>query len=75
VSILSVDSEEVPYLVHLMRDSQGGHQTLELDQELIRLSSNKEGPAPDRRDVPELTTRQLEVLRLLSEGRKAKEIR
>src|SRR5215208_3888437 len=51
-----------------------GHQTLEMAQELIRLPWKKEAPAPDRRDRPELTTRQLEVLRLLSEGRKAKEI-
>jgi PAS domain S-box-containing protein len=74
VNILSVDSQEGPYLAHLMRDSHKTHETLEMAQELIRLSSKKEAPAPSRRDVPELTARQLEVLTLLSEGRSAKEI-
>jgi DNA-binding NarL/FixJ family response regulator len=41
---------------------------------LIQLSSKKDAPAPDRRDIPALTPRQLEVLSLLSEGRSAKEI-
>lgn len=72
VSILSVDSEEGPYLVHLMRDSDEAHETLELARGLIRLSSTKE--AAERRDVPALTDRQLEVLRLLSEGKGVKEI-
>ena len=75
VSILSVDSDEGPYMVHLMRDSQGAHQTLEMAHGLIRLSSKKDAPAPSSRiDVPELTARQLEVLRLLSYGRSAREI-
>jgi len=39
VSNLVVDTEEGPYLVHLMRDSQGAHEVLEMAQELIRLSS------------------------------------
>ncbi len=41
---------------------------------LIQLSSKKEAPALDRRNIPALTPRQLEVLRLLSEGSSAKEI-
>ena len=44
-------------------------------QELIRLSScSKSGPALERRDVPELTPRQLEVLELMASGRSVKEI-
>lgn len=72
VSILSVDSEERPYLVHLLRDSQKTHETLEMARALIGLSSDKS--APDPRDVPALTPRQLEVLELLAEGKSAKEI-
>jgi len=74
VSNLSVDSDEGPYLVHLLRDSQGTHETMEMARGLIQLSSKKDAPALDRKDVPVLTPRQLEVLRLLSEGRSAKEI-
>ncbi|MBV9454285.1 MAG: PAS domain S-box protein [Rubrobacter sp.] len=74
VSNLTVNSEEGPYLVHLMRDAQRSHETLELAWGLIQLSSKKEAPAPSRRDIPTLTPRQLEVLRLLSEGSSAKEI-
>ena len=74
VSNLSVDSDEGPYLVHLLRDSQGTHETMEMDRGLIQLSSKKDAPALDRKDVPVLTPRQLEVLRLLSEGKGAKEI-
>ena len=74
VSNLTVDSDDGPYLVHLMRDSQRSHETLEMAQGLIQLSSKKDAPAPDRRDIPALTPRQLEVLSLLSEGRSAKEI-
>ena len=74
VSNLTEDSDDGPYLVHLMRDSQRSHETLEMAQGLIQLSSKKDAPAPDRRDIPALTPRQLEVLRLLSEGRSAKEI-
>jgi DNA-binding CsgD family transcriptional regulator len=74
VSNLSVDSDEGLYLVHLLRDSQGTHETLEMARGLIQLSSKKDAPAPDRRGIPALTPRQLEVLRLLSEGKSAKEI-
>jgi PAS domain S-box-containing protein len=75
VSILSVDSEEGTYLMHLLRDVQKTHETLEMARGLIRLSSNKKSaPAPDRRDVPALTLRQLEVLELLAESKSAKEI-
>jgi PAS domain S-box-containing protein len=72
VSNLSVDSDEGPYLIHLLRDSQGPHEMLEMARGLIQLSSKEDAPA--QRDVPALTPRQLEVLRLLSEGRSAKDI-
>jgi PAS domain S-box-containing protein len=74
VSNLCVHSEEGPYLVHLMRDSQKAHETLEMARGLIQLSREKDAPAPDRGDLPELTPRQLEVLGLLSEGKTAKGI-
>ena len=74
VSNLSVDSDEGPYLVHLLRDSQGTHETMEMARGLIQLSSKKDAPALGRKDVPVLTPRQLEVLRSLSEGKGAKEI-
>ena len=74
VSNLTVETEEGPYLVHLFRDSQGTHDTMEMARGLIQLSSKKDAPAPNRRDVPALTTRQLEVLKLLSEGKSVKEI-
>src|SRR5215203_4064917 len=74
VSNLTVETEEGPYLVHLFRDSQGTHDTLEMAKGLIQLSSKKEAPAPSRRDVSSLTPRQLEVLKLLSEGESVREI-
>ena len=76
VSNLVVDTEEGPYLVHLMRDSHKAHEVLEMAQELIWLSScsKKSEQALERRDVPELTPRQMEVLELLAEGKSAKEI-
>jgi PAS domain S-box-containing protein len=74
VSILSVDTEEGPYLVHLLRDAQKAHETLEMARSLIGLSSNRSVPAPDRRDLPMLTPRQLEVLELLAEGKSVREI-
>ena len=74
VSILSVDSEEGPYLIHLLRDSQKTHETLEMARGLIGFSPNKSAPTLERRDVPALTPRQLEVLELLAEGKSAKEI-
>ena len=74
VSTLTVDPEGGPYLVHLVRDSQKAHDILEMAQELIRLSSSKREAAFDRREVPELTPRQLEVLELLAAGRSVKEI-
>jgi DNA-binding NarL/FixJ family response regulator len=73
-SNLTIETEEGPYLVHLLRDTQGTHDTLEMARGLIQLSSKREAPAPRRRDVPSLTPRQLEVLKLLSEGNNAKEI-
>jgi DNA-binding NarL/FixJ family response regulator len=73
-SNLTVETEEGPYLVHLLRDTQGTHDTLEMARGLIQLSSKGDAPAPGRRDVPSLTPRQLEVLKLLSEGKSAREI-
>lgn len=74
VSNLTVETEEGPYLVHLLRDSQGTHDALEMARGLIQLSSKKDAAAPNRRNAPSLTPRQLEVLKLLSEGRSAREI-
>jgi PAS domain S-box-containing protein len=74
VSNLTVETEEGPYLVHLLRDSQGTHDALEMARGLIQLSSTEEAPAPKRKDIPALTPRQLEVLQLLSEGKSVKEI-
>src|SRR5215218_3215194 len=74
VSNLTVETKEGPYLVHLLRDSQGTHDALQMAQGLIQLSSKEDAPAPRRRDIPALTPRQLEVLQLLSEGKSAKEI-
>jgi len=73
-SNLTIETDEGFYLVHLFRDSQGTHDTLEMARGLIQLSSKREAPAPRRRDVPALTPRQLEVLKLLSEGKSAREI-
>jgi DNA-binding CsgD family transcriptional regulator len=74
VSNLTVETEEGPYLVHLLRDAQGEHDTLEMAKGLIRLSSKGEAPSPSREDAPALTPRQLEVLKLLSQGKSAREI-
>jgi PAS domain S-box-containing protein len=77
LSTLAVDSEQGPYLVHLMRDVQGAHESLEMARGLIRLSSGKTGAEkcrPVPRDVPALTGRQLEVLQLLAEGKSARDI-
>src|SRR5215210_1599669 len=74
VSNLTVETEEGPYLVLLLRDSQGTHDALEMARGLIQLSSKEGAPAPKRKDIPALTPRQLEVLQLLSEGKSVKEI-
>ena len=74
VSNLTLETEEGPYLVHLLRDSQGTHDALQMAHGLIQLSTKKEAPAPRRQDVPALTPRQLEVLMLLSEGKSVREI-
>ena len=77
VSVLSVDSEEGPYLVHLLRDAQETHETLELAQGLIQLTKKKDRknvPSANQPGLPALTPRQLEVLELLGKGKSAKEI-
>jgi len=73
-SNLTIKTEEGPYLVHLLRDSQGTHDTIKMARGLIQLSSKEDAPAPRRRDIPALTPRQLEVLKFLSKGKSAKEI-
>jgi PAS domain S-box-containing protein len=73
-SNLTIETEEGPFLVHLLRDTQGTHDTLEMARGLIRLSSKEDAPAPARKDAPALTPRQLEILKLLSEGKSAREI-
>jgi len=77
VTSLAVDTDEGPYLINLMRDRQAAHETLEMARHLLRLS--REGtqvkvPAPNTRDTPTLTPRQLEVLGLLAAGKSAREI-
>jgi PAS domain S-box-containing protein len=74
VSNLTLETEEGPYLVHLLRDSQGTHDALQMAHGLIQLSTKKEAPALRKQDVPALTPRQLEVLMLLSEGKSVREI-
>ncbi|MEJ7843331.1 MAG: LuxR C-terminal-related transcriptional regulator [Rubrobacter sp.] len=74
VSVLCVDSEEGPYLVHLLRDAQGAHETLEMARDLVRLSSGREVLTARRENVPGLTPRQAEVLTLLAAGKSAREI-
>ncbi len=73
-SNLTIDTQEGPYLVHLLRDTQGTHDTLEMARGLIQLSSKEKAPAPIRKGIPALTQRQLEVLQMLSEGKSAREI-
>ena len=81
VSNLSVQTEEGPYLVHLLRDTQAAHETLEMARGLIGFSSRdaKEeahlrNHQVTHRDTPQLTPRQLEVLGLLASGKSTKEI-
>src|SRR5918993_961793 len=50
VSNLTVETEEGPYLVHLLRDAQGEHDALEMARGLIQLSSKE--VAPKRKDTP-----------------------
>lgn len=78
VSILSIDDEDGPYIVHLMRDAQKTHDTLEMAQHLIHLSKKGDDSAQTfagRRDLPALTARQLEMLEHLAEGKSVKEIK
>jgi PAS domain S-box-containing protein len=62
VSNLTVETREGPYLVHLLRDSQGTTMRFRW----LAASSNQ--------NVPILTPRQLEVLKLLLEGKSVREI-
>ena len=79
VSVLSVASEEGPYLVHLLRDSQKAHETIEFARGLIQLTKKDhadtaDAPSPPRHETPALTGRQLEVLGLLAKGKSTGEI-
>jgi PAS domain S-box-containing protein len=74
VSILVVDSEEGPYLVHILRDAQKTHETLEMARGLIGLTSKKGPSISERGDVPDLTSRQFEILKLMAEGKSTWEI-
>jgi len=44
VSNLTVETEKGPFLVHLLRDSQGTHDALQMARGLIQLSSKEETP-------------------------------
>ena len=74
VSVLSVDGEDGPYLVHLVRDAQKAHDALEMARNVVRLSSAREAHAARGADAPDLTPRQAEVLALLAAGRSARDI-
>lgn len=74
VSVLCVDAEEGPYLVHMLRDAQGAHEALEMARDLVRLSSGGGVGARQKAEAPDLTPRQAEVLALLAGGRSAREI-
>ncbi len=87
VSNLSVQTEEGTYFIHLLRDTQAEHETLEMARALIEgFSSGKDTYNRDtynrdtynrdtyNRDTPELTPRQLEVLGMLACGKSAREI-
>lgn len=78
VSTLSIDDEDETYILHLMRDSQKTHETLEMARHLIHLSKKGDDRSPTltgRRDLPALTARQLEMLEHLAEGKSVKEIK
>lgn len=73
-SVLGVDAVEGTYLVHLLRDAQKTHETLEMAREVARLASGGEACPPPQKDAPALTPRQAEVLGLLAAGKSAREI-
>ena len=73
VSNLTVNSEGGLYLVHLIRDSQGMHDVLEVARGLTQLSSKDDAPALEDKGAPALTARQVEILRVFSEGKSARE--
>lgn len=75
MSTLSLACEDGTYLVHLMRDAQRSHETMEMAQAVIRMTTKSEATSGRGQSLPALTARQLEVLRLLSEGRSVKEIK
>ncbi|MGF1472726.1 MAG: LuxR C-terminal-related transcriptional regulator [Rubrobacteraceae bacterium] len=78
VSTLSIEGEGGTYIVHLMRDSQGTHETLEMARDVIQLGKKGDRSAPEavnHGDLPALTARQLEMLELLAEGKSVKDIK
>ncbi|HEX2741775.1 MAG TPA: LuxR C-terminal-related transcriptional regulator [Rubrobacter sp.] len=77
VSSLAVETGEGLYLVHMVRDTQAAHETLEMARQVLRLSRQdapEECTVRNHRDTPVLTPRQLEVLGLLAAGKSAREI-
>jgi PAS domain S-box-containing protein len=84
VSNLSVETQEGTYLIHLLRDTQAQHETLEMARGIIGGFSvgkdvhtdtyNTDTHRDVYRDTPELTPRQLEVLGMLASGKSAREI-
>ncbi|MGF1473714.1 MAG: LuxR C-terminal-related transcriptional regulator [Rubrobacteraceae bacterium] len=78
VSTLSLDDDDGTYIIHLMRDAQEKHQTVEMARNLIQLSKKNEPGAATLtacKDLPALTARQFEVLNHLAEGKSVKEIK
>lgn len=76
VSTLSIECDEGIHIVHLLRDAQKTHETLEMAQGLIQLGKKEDKKTTSkRRGLPALTARQLEMLQLLSEGKSVREIK
>ncbi len=76
VSTLSIECEEGIHIVHLMRDAQRTHETLEMARGLIQISKKADKRSvADRQPVPALTARQLEMLQLLSQGKSVRDIK
>ena len=74
VSNLTVETEEGPYLIHLLLDFQGTHDALEMAR-WAHTTFHRRRPQPRRGRTSLPSPRgQLEVLQSLSEGRSVKEI-
>jgi PAS domain S-box-containing protein len=76
VSTLSIECDEGIHIVHLLRDAQKTHETLEMARGLIQLGKKEDRKtATGRHSIPALTARQLEMLQLLSEGKSVRDIK